>query len=88
MRLPSGTGSTDQVLHVNVRDGTVQTVQGPAPAPEVILEADRDVFLAWGTGQLGDEQALAAGLRVTPGPEALQQLRRLFPDGVSAEAKS
>jgi hypothetical protein len=53
-----------------------------APAPEVILEADRDLFLAWGTGQLRDEQALAAGLQVTPSPQALQQLRRLFPNGV------
>ena len=31
------------------------------------------------TGQLSDEQALAAGLRVTPGRQALRQLRRLFP---------
>ena len=77
----------DEVLHVNVRDGAVQTLQGPAPAPEVVLEADRDVFLAWGTGQLSDEQALAAGLRVTPGPEALQQLRRLFPNRRPAEAE-
>ena len=68
----------DDVLHVNVRDGTVQTLQGPAPDPEVVLEANRELFLAWGTGQLDDEQALAAGFRVTPGPEALQQLRRLF----------
>ena len=76
----------DEVLHVNVRDGAVQTLQGPAPAPEVVLEANRELFLAWGTGQLSDEQALAAGLRVTPGPEALQQLRRLFPTGVPADA--
>jgi hypothetical protein len=54
----------------------------------VVLEADRDLFLAWGTGQLDDEQALAAGLRVTPGPEALQQLRRLFPNRLPAEAES
>ena len=78
----------DEVLHVKVRDGAVQTLQGPAPAPEVVLEADRDVFLAWGTGQLDDEQALAAGLRVTPGPEALQQLRRLFPNRLPAKAES
>jgi DNA-binding HxlR family transcriptional regulator len=78
----------NEVLHVNVRDGAVQTLQGPAPAPEVVLEADRDVFLAWGTGQLSDEQALAAGLRVTPGPEALQQLRRLFPNRLPAKAES
>jgi DNA-binding HxlR family transcriptional regulator len=77
----------DEVLHVRVRDGAVQTLQGPAPAPEVVLEADRDVFLAWGTGQLSDEQALAAGLRVTPGPQALQQLRRLFPNRLPAEAE-
>jgi DNA-binding HxlR family transcriptional regulator len=51
-------------------------------------DAYRDVFLAWGTGQLSDEQALAAGLRVTPGPEALQQLRRLFPNRLPAEAAS
>jgi DNA-binding HxlR family transcriptional regulator len=77
----------DEVLHVSVRDGTVQTVQGPAPDPQVVLEADRDVFLAWGTGQLSDEQALAAGLRVTPGLEALQRLRRLFPTRLPAEAE-
>jgi hypothetical protein len=77
----------DEVLHVNVRDGTVQTLQGPAPDPEVVLEADRDVFLAWGTGQLDDDQALAAGLRVTPSPEALQQLRRLFPTPLPAKAE-
>jgi hypothetical protein len=49
----------------------------------VILEADRDRFLAWGTGQVRDEQALAAGLQVTPCPQALQQL---FPNGVPAQA--
>ena len=68
-----------EVLHVTVRDGAVQTVQGPAPAPKLVLEANRELFLAWGTGQLSDEQALAAGLWVTPGAQALQQLRRLFP---------
>jgi DNA-binding HxlR family transcriptional regulator len=68
-----------EVLHVTVRDGTVQTLQGPAPVPKLVLEADRELFLAWGTGQLSDEQALAAGLRVTPGAQALRQLRRLFP---------
>jgi DNA-binding HxlR family transcriptional regulator len=77
----------DEVLHVNVRDGAVQALEGPAPAPEVVLEADRDVFLAWGTGQLSDEQALAAGLRVTPGPQALPQLRRLFPNRLPADAE-
>ena len=76
----------DEILHVNVRDGTVQTLQGPAPDPQVVLKADHDTFLAWGTGQLDDEQALAAGLRVTSGPRALQQLRRLFPSGVPADA--
>jgi DNA-binding HxlR family transcriptional regulator len=76
----------DEVLHVKVRDGAVQTLQGPAPAPQVVLEANRELFLAWGTGQLDDDQALAAGLRVTPGPEALQQLRRLFPNGAPADA--
>jgi DNA-binding HxlR family transcriptional regulator len=78
----------DEVLHVSIDNGAVQTLQGPAPAPEVVLEADRDLFLAWGTGQLSDEQALAAGLRVTPGPEALQQLRRLFPNRLPAKAES
>jgi DNA-binding HxlR family transcriptional regulator len=78
----------DEVLHVNIRDGAVQTLQGPTPAPDVILEADRDVFLAWGSGQLDDEQALAADLRVAPGPEALQQLRRLFPNRLPAQAES
>lgn len=56
----------DEVLHVNVRDGAVQTLQGPAPVPEVVLEADRELFLAWGTGQLDDEQALAASPRGVP----------------------
>jgi DNA-binding HxlR family transcriptional regulator len=78
----------DEVLHVTVRDGTVQTLQGPAPAPEVVLEADRELFLAWGSGHLSDDQALAAGLRVTPGPEALQQLRQLFPNRLLPEAES
>ena len=78
----------NEVLHVQVRNGTVQTLQGPASDPEVVLEADRDTFLAWGTGQLTDNQALAAGLRVTPGPEALRQLRRLFPNRLPAEAES
>jgi DNA-binding HxlR family transcriptional regulator len=77
----------DDVLHVKVGNGAVQTLQGPAPVPDVVLAADRDTFLAWGSGQLDDEQALAAGLRVTPGPEALQQLRRLFPNRLPAEAE-
>jgi DNA-binding HxlR family transcriptional regulator len=78
----------DEVLHVKIHNGTVTALQGPAPEPDVMLEADRDTFLAWGTGQLDDDQALAAGLRVTPGPGALQQLRRLFPDRLPAEAEA
>jgi DNA-binding HxlR family transcriptional regulator/putative sterol carrier protein len=77
----------DEVLHVIIDNDTVQTLQGPAPAPDVVLEADRDLFLAWATGQLPDNQALAAGLRVTPGRQALQQLRQLFPNRLLPEAE-
>ena len=37
----------DEVLHIIIDNGTVQIVQGPARAPEVVLVADCDTFLAW-----------------------------------------
>jgi putative sterol carrier protein len=77
----------DEVLHVIIDSGTVQTLQGPTPDPDVIVKTNHDLFLAWGTGQLSDEQALAAGLRVTPGRQALAQLRRLFSRGLSADVE-
>jgi DNA-binding HxlR family transcriptional regulator len=51
--------------------------------PDIEVEADRTTFLAWGTGRLSDEDALAAGLRATGAAADLRRLRELFPLAVS-----
>ena len=43
-----------------------------------VLEADRQTFLAWGTGRLSDGDALQAGLRIDGGRRELARFARLF----------
>jgi hypothetical protein len=43
-----------------------------------VLEADRQTFLAWGTGRLSDGDALQAGLRIDGGRRELARFGRLF----------
>lgn len=67
-----------EAVHIEVRDGTVTVHDGPAPAPDVVLESDRQTFLAWGTGRLNDRDALETGLRIDGGRRELARFRRLF----------
>ena len=68
----------DDLLHIEVREGAVAVADGPATEPDVVLESDRQTFLAWGTGHLSDTDALRAGLRVDGGRRELARFRRLF----------
>jgi DNA-binding HxlR family transcriptional regulator len=67
-----------EVVNVEVRDGTVTVHDGPAAERDVVLEADRQTFLAWGTGRLSDGDALQAGLRIDGGRRELARFGRLF----------
>src|ERR671919_793133 len=75
-RLPLAVGSTDQVPE-NERSSW-RSGAGPAAERDVVLEADRQTFLAWGTGRLSDGDALQAGLRIDGGRRELARFGRLF----------
>jgi DNA-binding HxlR family transcriptional regulator len=68
----------DEVVHIEVGDGTVAVHDGAAARPDVVLETDRQTLLEWGTGRLNDRDALAAGLRIDGGARELARFRRLF----------
>lgn len=69
----------DEALTVTAH-GQHHTISDGAPADaDISVTADRPTFLAWATGQLGDDAALATGMAVTGGTAALRRLRRMYP---------
>lgn len=56
---------------------------GAPPHADISITSDRLTFLAWATGQLSDDAALATGMDVPGGAAALQQLRRIYPTSPS-----
>ena len=68
-----------EVIHASVRDGAVSVADGPASDPDVVVEADAETILAWGTGGLDDTGASRAGMRISGGRAALRRLGALFP---------
>lgn len=68
-----------EVLHIVVRDGESDVRDGPAPTPDAVVEADPGSFMGWGAGLIGDDDALAAGVRASGGARTLRRLRELFP---------
>ena len=59
----------DSVGHVVVHNGRIRVASGAAEAPDVVLTADVETFVAVGTGKLGAPEAVASG-RMTVDGEA------------------
>lgn len=68
----------DEVMHATVCDGSLSVAQGAADTPDVVLASDKDTFLAWGMGQMDNDEVLAAGLEITGGNSSLVTLREIF----------
>jgi DNA-binding HxlR family transcriptional regulator len=68
-----------EVIHATVDGGQLDARDGPAPAPDIVLTADRQTFLGWRTGHLSGQDAIANGLDITGGAPQLRQLEQLFP---------
>ena len=69
----------DEVIHATVDGGLLDACDGPAPAPDILLTADRETFLGWRTGQLSRQEAIVNGLAINGGAAQLERLERLFP---------
>lgn len=69
----------DEVFHADIDDGTIATLHGPAQRPDVIIDADEDLFAEIASGR----KDLAAGLRdgsavATGDSDLLRRLGDLF----------
>lgn len=83
----------DEVFHVRVDDGTIESVHGPAQRPDVVIEATAEAFIALAAGQLSLADAVrAGGTSVSGDQRAARKLRSLFrrprPQGRAAEEAS
>ena len=62
----------DETFHARIDDGTLEIVQGPAAAPDLVFETDPDTFVAIGSGALDPVEAATTGrLRAQGPPETL-----------------
>jgi DNA-binding HxlR family transcriptional regulator len=69
----------DEVFYARVDGGTLETVQGPAQHPDVIITTGGDVFRDIAAGQASLTEALADGTATATGKaEALRRLPHLF----------
>lgn len=79
----------DEVVHVRIADRSAHPADGAAPAPDIVVAADVDAFLHWGTGQRDARGAINDGVEVRlsdgalhPDPvDALDEIGRLFAGG-------
>ena len=52
----------DEVIHVRIADGRIETRRGPVPGgADLVVESDRQTFLEVGTGRLAVADAVAQG---------------------------
>jgi DNA-binding HxlR family transcriptional regulator len=69
----------DEVFHVRVDHGTVESVHGPAQRPDVVIETSADVFVELAAGRLTVAEAVGAGTASLTGDrQAARKLRTLF----------
>ncbi|GIJ75363.1 winged helix-turn-helix transcriptional regulator [Virgisporangium ochraceum] len=70
----------DDVFHVRVHHGTIESVHGPAQHPDVVVETTGDVFADLAAGRLSAAEAVrAGGTTVTGDRQAARRLRSMFP---------
>jgi DNA-binding HxlR family transcriptional regulator/putative sterol carrier protein len=63
-----------EVFHVRVEDGRIETRQGPAWKPDLVLRTDARTFLRLALGEVTAEAAIRSGsLRVEGGPKTLKR---------------
>ena len=69
----------DETFHARVEDRTVETAQGAAHRPDVVLSTDPDTFAALATGGAGLVEAVRAGTASVDGdPDLVRRLPELF----------
>ncbi len=73
-----------EVFTAEVVDGKVRMVDGPAAAPDVVLETDADTFLALGVPGATEEALVEGRLRIEGSEQAIAHCREIFtPVGAS-----
>ena len=66
-------------FHARIDDGAVKVENGPAPAPDLLLETDEETLMALLTGMVDPAEARAAEtLRIVGDEEALARLIGIF----------
>lgn len=70
----------DEVFHADIDDATIATLHGPAQRPDVIIDADEDLFADIAAGRTDLATGLKNGSAVASGDLALlRRLTDLFP---------
>ncbi|HEY5094092.1 MAG TPA: winged helix-turn-helix transcriptional regulator, partial [Candidatus Eremiobacteraceae bacterium] len=68
----------DIVIHVRVDDGKVEVAAGPAPAPDLVIEAGPGIKCLM-SGEISAAEAIANGtVRVTGDPQLLTRFAEMF----------
>jgi DNA-binding HxlR family transcriptional regulator len=68
----------EEIFHVRIDDKTIETVNGPAQRPDVIVEADAGVFLEVAAGRLSLAEAIK-GAATSGDRRLMRRLLTLFP---------
>lgn len=69
----------DEVFHARIEDGTIESVQGPAQRPDVVVETTAEVFIELAAGRLSLADAVRGGTASVSGDQrAARKLRGLF----------
>ncbi|GLY68556.1 winged helix-turn-helix transcriptional regulator [Amycolatopsis taiwanensis] len=69
----------DDVFHVRVEHGEIESVHGPAQRPDVVIETSAEVFRALMAGELSVAEAKRSGsAEVSGDQQLLRKLRSLF----------
>ena len=71
--------TNDEVLHVNVNDGAIETELGPAQSPDVVVAGDISTLALTARDRAAAREATAKGkLRVTGSKEAIRRYAEIF----------
>ena len=69
----------EDVFHARVIDGRLETSQGPAHEPDLVVVADPESFRAIASGQISATEALASGrIAIEGDPGALVRSAEIF----------
>ena len=69
----------EDVVHVQVNDGTAAAREGPASRPDLVVTCDMPTFLRIGTGKLSPDKALTEGkIHIAGDPATLDRCLSIF----------